>query len=383
MSRSVRYDLHVRAEVRRREYLARVSDTTSHYHARFVDLIADLAQQGLDQYLPGEFSRVRSQLAQLGTLLQTDPERARELSMALGAEVSRLPAMARSAQREFQGRERQRREELAAMRRQASTEMAQFLQSLIAEITDPIEQDFAFDALRSVQSDNVGRVVEPHESSRVKDELRQRVQAIRSAASLQATVWKDRNAKDTSGESQQTLIGLHRDEAARDADHNPKAMQAMLASLDAMRVQVTGGGCSMTDVQRQIAEAAGKADAAVVDENCRRATVRAILESLEKAGFAVGVPQRQVGDVDEVVILARKPAGAEASFRVTADGGMTYKFDHYEGSKCKSDIDQVLPLLQDVYGIELSNERVLWQNPDRISKSARPIDDGGKEQHRG
>ena len=107
------------------------------------------------------------------------------------------------------------------------------------------------------------------------------------------------------------------------------------------------------------------------------------MDSLEKSGFVVGKPQRQIGEKDEVVILARKPAGAEAAFRVTADGTMVYKFDHYEGMRCKADIDQVLPMLQEIYGVELSDARVLWQNPDRISKSAKPIDAGSKEQRHG
>ena len=60
---------------------------------------------------------------------------------------------------------------------------------------------------------------------------------------------------------------------------------------------------------------------------------------------------------------------------------MIYKFDHYEGMQCKDDIDKVLPLLRDIYGVDLSEERVLWQNPERISKSAKPLEDdaGGQK----
>jgi hypothetical protein len=36
-------------------------------------------------------------------------------------------------------------------------------------------------------------------------------------------------------------------------------------------------------------------------------------------------------------------------------------------------------MLQEVYGIELSEKRVNWQNPDRLDASARPLDHGGKE----
>ena len=49
-----------------------------------------------------------------------------------------------------------------------------------------------------------------------------------------------------------------------------------------------------------------------------------------------------------------------------------YKFDRYQGSACKKDIATVLPRLQSVYGIQLSNDRVLWENPDDMDADARP-----------
>ena len=102
--------------------------------------------------------------------------------------------------------------------------------------------------------------------------------------------------------------------------------------------------------------------------------MRAIFESLQKAGFAVEPPRRETGEADRVVILARKPSGRQAEFKVDLDGELSYKFDHYEGSACKQDIDQVLPVLQQIYGINLSDERIRWENPDRLSRDARPLD---------
>jgi hypothetical protein len=49
----------------------------------------------------------------------------------------------------------------------------------------------------------------------------------------------------------------------------------------------------------------------------------------------------------------------------------------YEGATCKKDIDSFLPKLEQVYGIKLSNERVIWENPDKISKDARQSPTGG------
>jgi len=56
---------------------------------------------------------------------------------------------------------------------------------------------------------------------------------------------------------------------------------------------------------------------------------------------------------------------------------MEYSFEKYEGATCKKDIDSFLPKLEQVYGIKLSNERVIWENPDKISKDARQSPTGG------
>lgn len=59
------------------------------------------------------------------------------------------------------------------------------------------------------------------------------------------------------------------------------------------------------------------------------------------------------------------------------DGRLTFKFDNYEGQKCKKDIDEVTTLLDECYGVKLSKGKVLWSNPDRIQRGSKenPIGD--------
>jgi Spy/CpxP family protein refolding chaperone len=260
------------------------------------------------------------------------------------------------------------------MRKQASEEFSQLLQLVLSEISDPIERDFAFDELKQLQTEYAGRVVQPGEIGQLKGEIRQRLQNIQVAASTKAQDWKEKKGEETKNESMTRLIDIHRDEAQQDLDRNPKAINGLLSSLKQMREQIASPGWSIDAISSQINEVSNQADIAVVDENCRKTTVRSVLEALQRTGFVTGTPQRHVGDKDEVIITAKKPSGNEATFKITVDGGLTYKFENYEGSSCKADIDKVLPLLQEVYGIELSNERVIWQNPDRINQTAKPID---------
>ena len=376
-------DRQAAREVRQQLYFDRIRENVMKYRDRYVSAFADLVQQGFEQYLPTEFAQTRFRLAEMDVSLNSDPEHAREISLQMGAEISSLQSMSRAAQYEFETKERARQLELAVIRQKATSDLDVFLHSKLAEIRDPIEQDFAFDKLKAMQLEYEGRVVNADDLTRIKAELSRRVESIAIEAQAMAKDWKDCKAKELLVESQESIINLHREQITLEAGSQPQATQIMLASLDALRQQVTEQGCSMVDVQTKLIEATQKIDATIADENCRRIVVRAILESLQKTGFVVRAPQKLSGENDEVVILARKPSGAEATFRVAIDGVMVYKFDHYEGMKCKSDIDQVLPMLQNIYGIELSEERVLWENPERISKSARPIDDIAKEHGRG
>lgn len=380
MSESVSYRWSLEAQRRRQAYLDRIQENTANFSNRYRAKFDDLVNQGLEDYMPNEFAQLRDQLSRLDRLVSADPERARELSFQVGQQLSQLPSLARTARNEFEARERQRRKEQSEMRRQATTALSQFIHDLISEIKDPVELDFAYDEIRAIQSEYQGRTVDAGELDALKSSIGSRFSAIKSSAKIKAETWRNEQIKSNAKESSEELLSLYADQARLDAAKNPKALDAMLTSLDAVK-QLINKTADPDHIKKKIEEAATQADSAIADENCRRMVVRSIMDSLEKSGFVVSKPKRSSGEVDEVVILARKPAGAEAAFKVTADGSMIYKFDHYEGMQCKDDIDKVLPLLRDIYGVDLSDERVLWQNPERISKSAKPIegDIGGQK----
>jgi VIT1/CCC1 family predicted Fe2+/Mn2+ transporter len=380
MSESVSYHWSLEAQRRRQAYLDRIQENTANFSSRYRAKFDDLVNQGLEDYMPNEFAELRNQLSQLDRLVSADPERARDLSYQVGQQLSQLPGLARAARSEFEARERQRRKELSEMRRQATTALSQYIHNLISEIKDPVELDFAYDEIRTIQTEYQGKTVEASELSVLKSLIGSRFSEIKNSAKIKAETWKNKQVKSIATETSEELLSFYAEQACLDAAKNPKALDAMLSSLNTVK-QLIDKKANPEEIRNKIEAAATQADSAIADENCRRMVVRSIMDSLEKSGFVVSKPKRSSGEVDEVVILARKPAGAEAAFRVTADGSMIYKFDHYEGMQCKDDIEKVLPLLRDIYGVDLSDERVFWQNPERISKSAKPIegDIGGQK----
>ncbi|WP_233705902.1 hypothetical protein [Helicobacter felis] len=108
------------------------------------------------------------------------------------------------------------------------------------------------------------------------------------------------------------------------------------------------------------------------DKAVRKEMVKAVYQSLQQAGFSVEAPSLDP-EKDIVIVRAVRPNGNQAQFRVSLDGVLNYRFDQYEGKACRADMDLVLPKLSEVYGVDLSQERVIWENPDDLDKEARPL----------
>jgi len=362
MSRIADRTWGIERERRHQAYLSRIRSTTSEFVERYETILAEVRRQGLDRYVANEFRSLESALQRLRSLLHSDPERARDESRNIASDVHALPRVAREAQRHAVELERERQ-------RRAGVELQSVLDSVFGEIGDPVEREFAYIEAATLKDDLTARVGAGTSIERIRRDVAQQTARIREQAQRQASEWKAGRRQASAPEVQAQVLRDTRDTALKAAERNPAALRALSAAWDA--VQETDEASAF---QHALAAASAQADDAIVNEECRRTAVRAIFESLQKAGFAVEPPRRETGESDRVVILARKPSGRQAEFRVDLGGELSYKFDHYEGLACKQDIDQVLPMLQQLYGIQLSDERIRWENPDRLSRDARPLD---------
>ena len=381
MSEYAVFTYDVRAETRRRERENRIRDTTHSFLSRYESIVADLDRQGLGEYGGAGFADAKSALSRVRSLLASNPGAARDLSMEIGSQIGALPAFARAARREAEQKERLRQEQRAQMQQEATTEVSRIITASLQSFTDPVERDFAFDELRALQSEFEAERITPEKLATIRTQIERRVETIRTASRNKATEWKNATKVEVELDARRSLLEAHREQVRVDLAAAPKAATAALEELDKLSGSIES--VSQAEFQSRLAKAMAAADVAVIDENCRRDTVRAVMESLTSAGFVVDKPIRSQGESDEVVIRARKPAGSDAVFKVTSEGGFSYKFDNYEGMGCKADIDRVLPQLQEIYGISLKDQRILWTNPDRHKGTAKPIEDELRGQQRG
>ena len=373
MSKSVDYTWRLEQERKRQAYLDRIRGNASRFRDIYQEKLRELVEQGLEEFAPGEFAGVRADLDELDRLLGSNPEAARTLSYRIRDSLSGLPGLARAARRESEESARRRRAELAEACRRANAEVASILKGLLSRIKDPVAMDFAYQDLTEFRKEYEGKTLHPGEIDSVRNDIESRFEAIALEAAAKAEDWKSSKKARLSRETSQEMIGLQKNAVEKNIKGSKAAQDKLLDELDRLSAGL-GDASAVDEVKKHLDEAAEAAEEAEFGEDCRRILVQSIVESLKKVGFVVSNPKRHTGEVDEVVVRARKPSGHEALFRVQANGAMAYKFHEYEGMECRDDIDKVLPLLQDVYGIDLSEERVTWENPDRISKDARPID---------
>ncbi|PVX38188.1 hypothetical protein [Janthinobacterium sp. 78] len=354
MSHSAEYEWRQRQEDRRRQHLSRIRAVTAEFVTRYESVLDDLRRQGLDTATPAEFASLSRQVSELRQLLLSDPERARALSLALGNEVHALPRLARQARQHADAQAARRCQELGS-------ELVSVLEQTFRSIADPVVRDFAYVAAAGIEAEIKARVAQGAQLESFHAKLTSRMTQIVAQAEADSVQWK------------RVQLSAQKDAVRADVVADVTAVAGAQTRLQTAIDQILSYDDAGFDAAVEAALA--DADRAVVDEESRRAAVRAVYESLMQAGFAVDQPYLEEGCGGSVVVSARKPSGGHAQFRIGAEGGLVYKFDHYEGAACKQDLQQVLPMLHDIYGITLSSERVLWDNPDRLSRDARPLDD--------
>lgn len=128
-------------------------------------------------------------------------------------------------------------------------------------------------------------------------------------------------------------------------------------------------GTSEGTAQERIKDIREKANAEIVGEKVRKESVKIIVKAIKKQGFVVDNNSIRIDkENNQVNIVAMKPSGAKAEFKVFLDGKFEYRFDGYEGQACQKDIEPFMNDLEEVYGIKVVNQKELWTgNPDKIS----------------
>ena len=368
MSRSYEYSYQLEAERRRQIYLNRIAATTEEFYRRYEQKYKEMLSRGLAAYIPSEMSRLESDLARIRELLVSDPENARDISFEVGSYIRTMSSLATEAREEFDRSERMRVAALRAEREQQQSELMNEYFKVLQTIKNPIVVNYSIPEMQQLRKDiESGKLSSSTEFKKISA-------SIIFEAEKKASEWKEKTVKKHQKKDVAQAINEAESRLKSEKIENQEKTQEFLNKINKLRLALESGTIDSNTVEKKVVELENEVDETLISEETRREIVISIIKQLKKQEFTVEKPQLvQTDGKNYVKIVAKQPSGKRAICNVDLCGKIAYKFDNYAGMTCLKDIEKFNVDLEKVYSIKLSDERVLWENPDKLSMDANTL----------
>jgi len=364
MSRSVRINYELEAKRKREIYLNHLKDRIRNNLSRCEQHLHQIIQSGLSELVKEEYDTLVLNVANIRESYSTDPERFTESSSNIVSSAMTLHTKAINVRK---------------MLDQKQAEYTEFLYALFKKFPNPVVRDFAYDECKQLVSTWKDIKLTLENKDTISSRVLGQFDTIMQRAELKAKKWMEEKQSEAELSTIATMaeqqIAVVEDSTLNTDIHGADKISKL---KNIIKQTHPDGNQDKDQLLNELHGIMATQEQEVLDETYRRESITAIAGTLNNLGFIVSKPRLiNEGEKDIVLIKAQRPAGQECTFKVTKDGSMEYSFEKYEGATCKKDIDSFLPKLEQVYGIKLSNERVIWENPDKISKDARQSPTGG------
>lgn len=369
-----RYEL----ERKRREALKRkqAAETAEKLLNKYQAQLEGMIAKGFRGYIPDEIARLEADLARIRQdLIDDRPIQARDASQRVGAYIGSLDVIANTAIAQYERAERLRSEQEKARAASRGRSLLDAYYEMVGEIEDVVVANLAAPALDDIRAqierDGDTRFTESGLRKAVSDavaEARSRAGAFKAAE-------EERRQRACLTSRIEDIDLLVRKANIEDAD----AAASFAARIDRIKLAMEVEHPDNADLEEAISSLGSDLEAQEVSEAARREAVKAIYRQLKSQEFTVERPKRFVSDgSDYVRIVARRPSGKQAICEIGSDGSIRYRFDKYEAMTCLKDIERFNVDLESIYSLSLSDERVLWSNPDRLTKDANRADNDNR-----
>ncbi len=368
MSRSYEYSYELERLARQRIRNARINSTTEQYYQRYKSQYERMVENGYDAYIPDEMSRLKRELASIRTLMSTNASEARDLSFEVGSYIRSMSSMAGAAVEEFDRAERMRVEQLKAEREERQNNLMKIYYEILRGITNPIVVNFSVNEMQKLKDDVLSGAITSESS------LRSMAKKITESAESKAEEWKTKTIFSNKKKDVASILDDAEERLKAEKIENGEKATEFANKIQKLRESIDSGVTDFTSIENEIAQMESDVDDTLITEEVRRETVKAIIKQLRSQEFTVEKPQIVETDGKSYVkIIAQRPSGKRAVCNVDLHGKIAYKFDNYEGMTCLKDIEKFNVDLEQIYSVKLSDERVLWSNPDKLSKDAEPV----------
>ncbi|WP_157151825.1 hypothetical protein [Brachyspira sp. SAP_772] len=355
-------------ERKRREEIAKQNAQKNVINAiaRHKQSIQNIINEGLDKYISIE--NINIQINEIERIVNTDPFTARDLSYRVGSDINYL-------RNEALNRKREEERIIREQKNKNKQAVLNYFNNTINNIKDIILIDFAkdkFNALRDELLNDEG--VTDKEMNIYSKKIESRVQSIIDEANANASEWRAKKEKEREKRVLQTKIEDIEDNLKKEnieSKENIEKRDKLLKQIEAAKESLNNSSDNIDNIVKDVEVIDKETDDIQITEEVRKEVVKSIIKSLKGSEFEVSAPELIKDDNGGIVkIMAKKPSGKRAVCKVGLNGKLEYIFDNYEGSTCVKDIDKFNKDLEEIYSIRLSDKKVLWENPDRISKGA-------------
>lgn len=368
------YESRYELEKQRRQEInnQRVRMNTENYCNRYRAIYYDIISQHLDEFIPDEVAKLKADLDNIEIQLDYNPFVARDISMEVQGYIYGLMSLGRSAKSKFEAEERARiraveeaerkQHELEAkIQSEKIAEMSKEYFSTIHSIKNPAIQNFAIADLNKLREELNNGLLKDIE------DLKSRLNKIVSNATEKAEEWRRKAIEEAKAEALASQLNDIKNIVTEQKIEDTDKKQEIIRTIEDLKKTTA----SREEIIRKIEEVQRQVDDVLISEDVRREAVKAIYKQLKSQNFTVADPELvNDGNEDYVRIIAKMPSGKRAVCNLTNKGKLIYKFDKYEGMTCLKDIEKFNVDLKNIYSVKLSNERVIWTNPDEIGKDA-------------
>lgn len=357
MSQHIEVSYVLEKKERERIENEQIKNTTIRYYQEYLKTYNEFLSSDDREFITEELKRLKNDLDNIEKNISENPRLARDISFEIGRYIYNLKTIARNARERFILEEKIRIEKEAILKTERQNALFDEFNRCITEISNPAIYNFANNELKKIKEEIFQDAILDINVLNTKINY-----AIKEAGAKLAE-WKEEKLKENRLSIIKEKIENIKDQLKSSSIEEKVLLEKRLNELANNLDENIDN--EINDIQKEI-------DQTIIDENIRREAVRAVVKQLKSQGFTVSSNIMLVKNEKEnyVKLHASMPSGKKAICNLTSDGKLIYKFDGYDGMTCLNDLTKFKVDLERIYSIKLSDEKVLWSNPDEIGKDA-------------
>lgn len=359
------YDARYELERKRKQELERkrAADYSEQAIKEISAHFEEMKNQEYDSYVPDEMKRLARNIKDISSMIQSDPFAARNLCYQAQHDLNSMAFLVRSAKEEFARQERLRYEEIQRKKAEAKSKLEEAFYSKLSEIKNPALANFGLQDLEEIKTK-----IQKEEIT-AEAELVKQIEKATENAEKKAAEWKAQKLEKAKLEIMTNQINeaikTVENEKFEIEENRTKLINEMLQLKEKLSKDNT-----TEEITEKLNAIRAEVDNSLINEEVRKETVRAIVKELKSQGFDVETVKPVGEGINSYVLIkAKKPSGKQATCKINLQGKLNYCFDKYEGMTCLKDIEKFNVDLEKIYSVKFSDERVIWENPDRLSRT--------------